>query len=246
MDDSYQNKRFSHMGNMTMDDSYAGQKYDLLDVVNDATSCNNEILPTTPIEPSAAARLELGLSNWTDHCAFRGVDVQPACKTHPTDGRVRFYAHYKAGTREPLHIHAHANLEWVVISGKFEVEAGPICDVTGQSRKRDHLVAGSWWAVNKGQPHAVKCIESGHVFVMYDGYTARPSFSWFFLKNHPCSTIANQAESNQPLSLRIAGTPISPSSTTKSPRRRSPLDPPKLLCVPRRAADKLPQDEEEH
>ena len=48
----------------------------------------------------------------------------------------RFYAKYKRGTKEPLHIHAKASVEWVVLSGKFDVETGPVFHVPGHDAGR--------------------------------------------------------------------------------------------------------------
>ena len=81
----------------------------------------------------------------------------------------RFYAKYKRGTKEPLHIHAKASVEWVVLSGKFDVETGPVFHVPGHERTRETLVAGSFMVIPKGQPHKVHCLEPGVVFVSYEG-----------------------------------------------------------------------------
>ena len=54
-----------------------------------------------------------------------------------------------AGVVEPLHVNSKADLEWVVLSGKFKVEAGPVNPVPGHPKVADTLVAGSWWAVWK-------------------------------------------------------------------------------------------------
>ncbi|KAK7253879.1 DNA repair and recombination protein [Aureococcus anophagefferens] len=51
------------------------------------------------------------------------------------------------GVVEPLHVNFKADLEWVVLSGKFKVEAGPVNPVPGHPKVADTLVAGSWWAV---------------------------------------------------------------------------------------------------
>ena len=74
-----------------------------------------------------------------------------------------------AGVVEPLHVNSKADLEWVVLSGKFKVEAGPVNPVPGHPKVADTLVAGSWWAVPRGQPHEVTCLEAGVVFVSYNG-----------------------------------------------------------------------------
>jgi len=74
-----------------------------------------------------------------------------------------------AGVVEPLHVNFKADLEWVVLSGKFKVEAGPVNPVPGHPKVADTLVAGSWWAVPRGQPHEVTCLEAGVVFVSYNG-----------------------------------------------------------------------------
>ena len=66
-------------------------------------------------------------------------------------------------------IHAKASVEWVVLSGKFDVETGPVFHVPGKERTRETLVAGSFMVIPKGQPHKVHCLESGVVFVSYEG-----------------------------------------------------------------------------
>ncbi|KAH8094208.1 hypothetical protein JL720_4201 [Aureococcus anophagefferens] len=48
-----------------------------------------------------------------------------------------------AGVVEPLHVNFKADLEWVVLSGKFKVEAGPVNPVPGHPKVADTLVAGS-------------------------------------------------------------------------------------------------------
>ena len=114
-------------------------------------------------------RLETG-KDWFEHCAFRGIDVSHVVA--PGDGageRHRFYAKYEKGTIEPLHMHQMATTEWVVLSGKFLVEAGPIVPGRGGVRVRETVVAGSYWCVPKGQPNYVKCLEGGVIFVSYDG-----------------------------------------------------------------------------
>ena len=81
-------------------------------------------------------RLETG-KDWFEHCAFRGIDVSHVVA--PGDGageRHRFYAKYEKGTIEPLHMHQMATTEWVVLSGKFLVEAGPIVPGRGGVRVR--------------------------------------------------------------------------------------------------------------
>ncbi|KAH8066505.1 hypothetical protein JL722_951 [Aureococcus anophagefferens] len=47
------------------------------------------------------------------------------------------------GVVEPLHVNFKADLEWVVLSGKFKVEAGPVNPVPGHPKVADTLVAGS-------------------------------------------------------------------------------------------------------
>ena len=66
-------------------------------------------------------------------------------------------------------IHAKASVEWVVLSGKFDVETGPVFHVPGHERTRETLVAGSFMVIPKGQPHKVHCLEPGVVFVSYEG-----------------------------------------------------------------------------
>ena len=55
-----------------------------------------------------------------------------------------------------------AAIEWVVTSGIFRVESGA-------AGRRATLAAGSWFYCPPGQPHRVKCIEGGEVFVTYHG-----------------------------------------------------------------------------
>ena len=66
-------------------------------------------------------------------------------------------------------LHAKASVEWVVLSGKFDVETGPVFHVPGHERTRETLVAGSFMVIPKGQPHKVHCLEPGVVFVSYEG-----------------------------------------------------------------------------
>ena len=64
---------------------------------------------------------------------------------------------------------ARLTVEWVVLSGKFDVETGPVFHVPGHERTRETLVAGSFLVIPKGQPHKVHCLEPGVVFVSYEG-----------------------------------------------------------------------------
>ena len=66
-------------------------------------------------------------------------------------------------------VDAKASVEWVVLSGKFDVETGPVFHVPGHERTRETLVAGSFMVIPKGQPHKVHCLEPGVVFVSYEG-----------------------------------------------------------------------------
>ena len=138
--------------------------------------------PRKPLDKAAIAhcgreRLSSG-TNWSDHCAFRGVDISPVCAVDAKgDGeKHRYYARYSAGVVEPLHMHQQADLEWVVLSGKFTVEAGPIADVPGHDRVLETLVAGSWMAIPKGQPYELRCVEVGVVFVSYNGNPSMKTF----------------------------------------------------------------------
>jgi len=175
MDSSYDRKRFAHHGNSDMDHSYSHLKVSQSDVLEDMASAVDAPYPKKPLDKAIVAhcgaeRLKSG-SLWADHCAFRGCNISPVVQVgdEPVP-KHRFYAKYKSGTKEPLHICAKASMEWVVLSGKFDVESGPVFPQPGCPRIRETLVAGSWLAIPKGQPHKIQCIESGVVFVSYEGH----------------------------------------------------------------------------
>lgn len=192
MDNSANRKRYAHLDNLEMDNSYSNMRVEgALDDMIPKDSTLPEY-PVSALDTAVAAhcgreRLESG-SNWCEHGSFRGVDVSHVVKPSGAETgrgggavvRHRFYAKYTKGVIEPLHMHQAAGLEWVVLSGKFYVEAGPIVDVPGHERLRETLVAGSFFAVPKGQPHYVKCLEGGVVLVSYDGL---PDMTMFAGKN---------------------------------------------------------------
>mmetsp|Transcript_27555 Transcript_27555/g.82729 ORF Transcript_27555/g.82729 Transcript_27555/m.82729 type:complete len:193 (-) Transcript_27555:53-631(-) len=172
MDESYDRKRHAHLTDMSMDNSYSHLKVDNGEVLSDMAAMAEKAYPTKALDNAVVAhcgteRLKTG-SMWADHCAFRGINISPVIKVGP-EQKHRFYARYKQGTEEPLHVHQQATVEWVVLSGRFDVECGPVFDVPGYERVRETLVAGSWFVVPKGQPHSIKCLEGGVVFVSYDG-----------------------------------------------------------------------------
>lgn len=154
-----------------MDNSYSHLRTSHTDALEDMATQAPDY-PIKPLDKAVVAhcgstRLKTG-AEWHDHCAFRGCNISPVVSVG--DGsKHRFYAKYRKGTKEPLHIHPKASLEWVVLSGKFDVETGPVFHVPGYDRVRETLVAGSFMAIPKGQPHKNHCLESGVVFVSYEG-----------------------------------------------------------------------------
>lgn len=200
MDDSYDRKRYAHLDNKTMDNSYshlraAGASANhppalranapqtplrrhrhvdegavLAEMSTAAPPFPHKALDAAVVAHCGRDRLGSGAA-WADHCAFRGVDISPVVRADEgaADEKHRYYARYSAGVVEPLHVNSKADLEWVVLSGKFKVEAGPVNPVPGHPKVADTLVAGSWWAVPRGQPHEVTCLEAGVVFVSYNG-----------------------------------------------------------------------------
>ena len=157
-----------------MDNSYShlAKHMSQGDVLQDMTA-GKLAFPIKPLDKAVVAhmgvaRLKTG-SEWHQHCAFRGVEISPVVNVDENTHKHRFYAKYKRGTKEPLHIHAKASVEWVVLSGKFDVETGPVFHVPGHERTRETLVAGSFMVIPKGQPHKVHCLEPGVVFVSYEG-----------------------------------------------------------------------------
>mmetsp|Transcript_8041 Transcript_8041/g.25184 ORF Transcript_8041/g.25184 Transcript_8041/m.25184 type:complete len:185 (-) Transcript_8041:48-602(-) len=172
MDASYERKRFAHHDNTDMDHSYSHLKLKESEILTDMASAVETPYPKKPLDKAVVAhcgveRLKTG-SMWADHCAFRGINISPVVQVGD-EQKHRFYAKYKTGTKEPLHIHAKASTEWVVLSGKFDIETGPVYPIPGAERVRATLVAGSFLAIPKGQPHKIHCLESGVVFVSYEG-----------------------------------------------------------------------------
>jgi len=153
-----------------MDNSYShlAKHMSQGDVLQDMTA-GKPAFPVKPLDKAVvahmgAARLKTG-SEWHQHCAFRGCEISPVVNVDEASHKHRFNAKYKRGTKEPLHIHAKASVEWVVLSGKFDVETGPVFHVPGHERTRETLVAGSFMVIPKGQPHKVHCLEPGVVAV---------------------------------------------------------------------------------
>ena len=164
----------AHLDDASMDNSYShlAKHMSQGDVLQDMTA-GKPAFPVKPLDKAVvahmgAARLKTG-SEWHQHCAFRGCEISPVVNVDEASHKHRFYAKYKRGTKEPLHIHAKASVEWVVLSGKFDVETGPVFHVPGHERTRETLVAGSFMVIPKGQPHKVHCLENGVVFVSYEG-----------------------------------------------------------------------------
>jgi len=129
MDASYERKRFAHHDNTDMDHSYSHLKLKESEILTDMASAVETPYPKKPLDKAVVAhcgveRLKTG-SMWADHCAFRGINISPVVQVGD-EQKHRFYAKYKTGTKEPLHIHAKASTEWVVLSGKFDIETGPV------------------------------------------------------------------------------------------------------------------------